>query len=225
MVNNILDSGAGQGLTVQVNKALAEIRTQLNLVRKSNPDSKFIFVTTGFSRGAAAARVLHNRLLQEGVPSDFDAGAFIINPGEVFIGASVLFDTVTTQMLDIDQSLYEIPESIIQVLHITAQNEYRTTFPLKSAFKVENGYNKVLSNVREISVSGAHSDIGGSYTYDGISAVTLEMAMSYLKKVGIPLSLLDAEFKPNASKFVIHDSRFHPLMPFEKQMLGPRKTN
>ena len=199
-------------------------------LRQANPKSKFVFVTTGFSRGAASVRALNNLILRGGITGD--KGDYIVEPHAASIGASVLFDTVITQRADIytsikvshakskysaiDASEYDIPKEVVQVLHITAENEYRVGFELRHA---------VGSNVKELALPGAHSDIGGGYEFDGISAVTLQMAIDYLKRAGVPLGALPTEFKPNKNNYVIHDSRKLPKVDFDRQLQLQRSSN
>lgn len=219
--NNLYDSVAGRSLIAQVVVAYERIEEFVRTTKQADPEATFVFVTTGFSRGAAAVRIFHNKLLYEGVRRD--SSTYFIEPGKAEIGASVLFDTVTSQFLlerstdgalEVEQHLYFIPPTLTQVLHLTAANEYRTFFPLTRA---------VGANVAEISIPGAHSDIGGSYTPDGISAVTLEIARSYLTAAGVPLQALANEYKPNPRKYILHDSRWYPTMPFDEQLKRSRE--
>jgi hypothetical protein len=89
-----------------------------------------------------------------------------------------------------------------------------------------------MGRIHEFSMPGAHSDIGGSYSTRGISAVTLRMAMSFLRRVGVPLQEPNQEFQPDPtvfgpSDFAIHDSRFSwdprtLKTPFSEALKHPR---
>ena len=210
-VVNYVDQGMGFGLPRQVEKAYDAIAKELGIIKAKDKDARFVFVTTGFSRGAAAARALHVKLTKEGIPADRSAptasmedSRWLVKPGEASIAASVLFDTVTTQFVPnpMSSDLFSVPESVYQLLHITAKNEYRGDFPLTP---VRTG-----GRIHEIAVPGAHSDIGGSYDPQGISAVTLLMAMDYLAKAGVPLkrSNLSFAYHPTVGKVYVHDSRW-----------------
>lgn len=230
---NTANAASGATLNKQIEDAYDEVRKELVAINKKDPKAKFVFVTTGFSRGAAAARVLNNRIMQAGIRNT--EGGYIVEPGEAVIGASVLFDTVTTQMAGassnktgkgaegdgasaaaINVHEYEVPKELVQVLHLTAENEYRVGFELRHA---RGG------NVTEIPMPGAHSDIGGGYEFNGISAVTLEMAIGYLKRAGVPFKAMPKEFNPSESNYVIHDSRKRPQMAFETQLQQQRASN
>jgi hypothetical protein len=231
---NTNNAVTGNTLINQIDEAYYKVQGVIRTVHAKDASAKFVFVTTGFSRGAAAARVLNNTILQRGFKDE--AGHSIVDSGAANIGASVLFDTVITQQVDmmdkthgdrfrqsgssnikgIDAREYVIPKEVVQALHITAENEYREGFELKHA----NG-----SNVKEISLPGAHSDIGGGYGFGGISAVTLRMAMDYLSLAGVPMAALPHSFDPDPEKFAIHDSRKFPMMPFDDQLLQKRTSN
>ncbi len=230
---NLKNQATGDTLDEQIDSAYAYVGRVIAAVLAQDGRARFTFVSVGFSRGAAAARALNNKILHDGYR---DADGYVIQPGAARIGASVLFDTVITQWVDmsaelraletklhvhsgpqeIDASQYLIPNNIVQVLHITALNEYRLGFELKPA---------TGENVQEIALPGAHSDIGGGYGFDGISAATLQMAIDYLQRAGVPMAALPDAFLPDPKNFAIHDARKVPLLPFDEQIQKPRVLN
>lgn len=242
MAGDLIQSGASY-LTVKdflrvVNNAYKQASTRISEVYMRNPKARFVFVTSGFSRGAAAARALHHKLLNEGiVHSARGSGTkYIVAPGQAKIAASVLYDTVVAldpkvskwilgRMWDNQQAekylrtaSYGLP-SQTQTLHVVAENEYRPVFALTQA----KG-----PRVREIWVPGAHADIGGTYTTDGISAVTLLMGLHYLSMGGVPVGDasnnfgLASSYLPNPKRLAIHDSRFH--LTHEPDLSDPAKS-
>ncbi|ANC42915.1 DUF2235 domain-containing protein [Pandoraea pnomenusa] len=213
-----LNSAFGLGVPLQVSQTLAKINDTINTISQADPDAKFVFTDTGFSRGSNVIRAVQNILVEQGVPdlssarevSDGEGGKKvlydrqIIEPGKVNIGASMLYDTVTTG----DGSLYNmlIPSQVQQTLHLTAANEYRTFFPLTSALS-ENGASN--GSVVEIALPGAHTNIGGgSYDKNGIGAANLEIGYTYLQRAGVPLAPLPDNLRPDPLQFVIYDSRW-----------------
>lgn len=131
------------GVEAQVSQALEWTLEQLDRQGKAVPIEVDLF---GFSRGAAAARDLANRL---------DPGHCAIN----FIG---LFDTVAAIIAplrgDFDPAdarhadlRLGLPAGIArQVVQLVAQDEQRHNFPL-------------LRSGNDIVVPGAHGDVGGGY--------------------------------------------------------------
>lgn len=126
----------------------------------------------GFSRGAAAARHFVNQLLRKeqgpmgsllnqnrkAFTADFTLDSSVSIP---FIG---LFDTVLSvgglgdwglpgDALNGDVELYLPSGCATQVVHLTARDEHRYNFPLS----------RVSAPFLELSLPGAHSDIGGGY--------------------------------------------------------------
>lgn len=208
-------------------KAYAEAVAGINAAYQRNPRARFVFVTSGFSRGAAAARLINNRLRDRGVPDRQRPGKYIVAPGTARIGASVLYDTVVS----LDNSWFSInpfkksptfaiPRGV-QTLHIVAENEYRDAFPLTLAGGAD---------VHQVWVPGAHSDIGGTYTTDGISAVTLQMGLHYLHAAGVPVGDPNQDFGlkpsylPNPRRFAIHDSRYLADRPFDRTLETQRRV-
>ena len=207
---NLINAVTGDTLPNQINEAYGKVQAEIDSVRATNPRSHFVFVTTGFSRGAAAARALNNRILRDGFSG--------IKPVDAHIGASLLFDTVITQTGVPERSRqiinpreFDISNDISQVLHITAKNEYRMGFELLSAHG---------RNVHEILMPGSHSDIGGGYGFSGIPMASLNMSMKYLARAGVPMKALPSEY--NNSEMVIHDSRTLPRMAFDRQLMARR---
>lgn len=243
MVRDLVQSGYSY-LTVTdflrvVNNAYKQAAVRINEVYARNPHARFVFVTSGFSRGAAAARALHHKLLNEGIANNLGTPGkrHIVAPGQARIAASVLYDTVVAldpnpaskwvlgRMYDNHQAQkylrsasYGLP-SQTQTLHVVAENEYRPVFALTQA----KG-----PHVREIWVPGAHADIGGTYTTDGISAVTLLMGLHYLSMGGVPVGEpnnnfgLASSYLPNPNRLAIHDSRFH--LSREPDLSDPTKS-
>jgi Uncharacterized alpha/beta hydrolase domain (DUF2235) len=214
----VYQAGLLYDLKRQVDDAYRAAQESVATIYKWNKNAEIVFVTTGFSRGAAAARILNNRMLKDGFRDPDNPKEYLLRPENLNLGATILYDTVISipdipiptqiAVLGLPKSL-AIPNNL-QGLHITAENEYRLYFPLTPA------KGPFMLN---ISIPGAHSDIGGTYTTDGISAVTLKMGMIYLNKIGIPVGNpaqgfgLKDSYKPNPKKFVIHDSRWCPTLP------------
>ena len=210
-----------------VDNAYAQAVTRINDAYQRNPKAKFVFITSGFSRGAAAARIINNRLREKGIPDQSRPGKYIVPPGTANIGATVLYDTVVSLKhgpIGVDpyhgSRAFAIPQGV-QALHIVAENEYRAEFPLTPAFG---------PGVHEVRVPGSHSDIGGTYTTDGISAVTLLMGLHYLHAAGVPVGDpakrfgLKPSYLPTETRFAIHDSRYEPDVPFDEMLSKVKRT-
>ncbi|MGF2736881.1 phospholipase effector Tle1 domain-containing protein [Marinobacter sp. DUT-1] len=128
----------------------------------------------GFSRGAAAARHATNEILKG---RDGEMGMALIDegigwPDEVRIRFLGLFDTVAgifnPSNFDLSAGndrnspveLYLDANKISHVVHLVAADEKRANFSLNSV-KGEDG--RLPENFVEITLPGAHSDVGGGY--------------------------------------------------------------
>ncbi|NQD96811.1 DUF2235 domain-containing protein, partial [Pseudomonas sp. CrR25] len=152
--------------------ALAETLTRFKDENGGADLAKLELDIFGFSRGAAAARHFANQVLKR------EQGPLgeLLRPGKVRLAAGFdwqadvainfigLFDTVAAiggwddwgDPADANNGncdLYLSPNCAQQVVHLVARDEYRRNFAL----------NRVASPHREITLPGAHSDLGGGY--------------------------------------------------------------
>ncbi|EJF4986134.1 type VI secretion system tube protein Hcp, partial [Salmonella enterica] len=179
--NNKADSLLGMGLgnndtgvIAKTDKAVEFVNVVLRRFIHNFPKDKLLikcvqFDVFGFSRGAAAARHFTNRVFERdpalvnGIRQVFANSAYSGKPsGEVrFLG---IFDTVTAVggvMDDFDphdsnnlQVKLALPPGVAKhVFHLTAKHECRYNFCL----------NSVKEQWPEMSLPGAHADIGGGY--------------------------------------------------------------
>lgn len=168
-------TGLGEtGITAQVEKAFSRLSERIyELVSGAQIDQLTIDIF-GFSRGAAASRYAANEIVRakEGALGEFFRAKQIAWPSSVSIGFMGLFDTVAgiinPLLLDVSAGngrnypvkLDVDPASIRALVHLVAQDERRANFALSS---VRSGSEGLPSRFREISLPGAHSDIGGGY--------------------------------------------------------------
>lgn len=227
-----INSAFGLGAPVQISETTTEIMKRVNAITQADADAKFVFADTGFSRGSGVIRAVQNILAIQGVPdlssarevADGGGGTkvvydrSIIAPSKVNIGASLLYDTVSTGI----GNLYDmaISSQVQQTLHLTAANEYRTFFPLTSALNADGTSNGA---VVEWSLPGSHTNLGGgSYDGNGIGAANLEIGHTYLQRAGVPLAPLPDNLRPNPSQFMIYDSRWVNDVPFGQLVNDPK---
>lgn len=130
----------------------------------------------GFSRGAAAARDFANRIANSMV----DGRISLRNVRGTIVSACVnlrflgLFDTVTQIGIDGKNDAdfdFTIAPGWDQVAHIVATSERRYLFPSTLTQSQEGNAASVANSIKEIALIGAHSDIGGGYTYEKDGAI------------------------------------------------------
>lgn len=153
--------------------------------RAPRPSARIVLDVFGFSRGAALARHFVNAVLLTGLPDprrEVDATAVprVISPNlrafkgkgyarldcPVEIGFLGLFDTVGSFGLpgNADEGDFDValPAAVVaKTRHLTAADEYRRNFPLRSI------YDNALNTGNEEACPGAHADIGGGYPPPG----------------------------------------------------------
>ena len=164
-------------------------------------DEIYIF---GFSRGAAIARMFSSK----------------VNKPIKFLG---VFDTVaaTKGSLDLKKSTYPasgivfengtIGKHIESAVHLVALDEKRIIFQPTLFNKDER--------VTEVWLAGAHSDIGGSFWFDGLSDIALKFMCEKAKESGLEiLDPKDIEYShlndndSNEYDGICHDDiAIHPL--------------
>ncbi len=186
---------------------------------KENPSADIRIAAIGFSRGAEQAagftRLVEERGIQDPVGMQVvrDARGFIERleftrpplrePGTV-IQAVGLFDPVGTgEPRNHDRRL---PPSVVSGFQITAEDERRNLF--QSTRVLDPG---VTDGGRflNVTVAGAHSDIGGSYTLDGLSIRSGNLMIDYLNALSDPPFLQKREEPTDPARNVIHRSEDH----------------
>ncbi|WP_273828807.1 phospholipase effector Tle1 domain-containing protein [Pseudomonas sp. SBT1-2] len=177
--DSLIVSGTGRGntgVTGRVRQSFEHIKVIIQNFQQENPDceiASLIFDTFGFSRGAAAARHFANEVVRWLGPlelilydhSNAFSPRFNRQYGhDVDIGFIGLFDTVPSVAglsnlgnvrsaiapgikLHLDRHYFR------SVIQLVARDEYRANFALS----------RVKPDHVEITLPGAHSDIGGGY--------------------------------------------------------------
>jgi uncharacterized protein (DUF2235 family) len=134
----------------------------------------------GFSRGAALALDLVNRLHRKGIVDPASGRQIATEPPIKFVG---LWDTVGAfgltlgpfQRVNIGHHL-SLPSSVRHAFHALALDERRMNFvPTR------------LKGAYEVWFRGVHSDIGGGNTNVGLSNITLRWMARKALLVGVPL--------------------------------------
>ena len=178
--DSLLGSGTGRGETgvaERVQQAFVSIKLVIQNFQQANPDCEITYLTFdafGFSRGAAAARHFANEVVRgsqgplgDVLRSNGNAfGRFFIDQyqRDINMGFIGLFDTVASvaglsNLGNVSSSvapglkLHLARKYFRNVVHLVARDEYRANFALSL----------VKPDHPEITLPGAHSDIGGGY--------------------------------------------------------------
>lgn len=150
------------------------------------------FDVFGFSRGAAAARIFVNELYKKKIAEDkesynlgylgkaFKELAYTSKPSRIKIRFLGIFDTVSSYGSNVfdDVSKDKVPLKIPKVgftVHLTAEDEHRENFPLTNIASAG-------ANSKELTLPGAHSDIGGGYKIETEKVILTETASKIEKE-------------------------------------------
>ena len=210
-------------------KAYGDFQNQAKDWISKDPKANIEVVVMGFSRGSASARHFMNLIDERGVPAGEVPGlglggalgftpesSYLRKPGSIGQEA-LLYDTVATGQEHFLK--LGVPNSVQSVVHLTAQNEGRVSFPLLSA-KVP-GNTSENSRVIEIGLPGAHSDIGGGYP-TGPDAMGKYLGEITLQRFGLPVT--PGREPAAALNQGMHDSTWAAtsfFKPFEEALHGP----
>ncbi|MBT5231455.1 MAG: DUF2235 domain-containing protein [Methylococcales bacterium] len=176
-----LEGGTGLGGDKRIDAAYDAVVSYHNKYPGKEVDVNIV----GFSRGAAQARALSNKIIDDGIPdtSKNAKSEYLIKPGKPKIKNMTIFDTVASMGIpQIHTHLgkeLSIHQNVENTTHLVALNEYRHTFPLTSAISNQN------KNITEVQFVGAHSQIGGGYKNDVLAAGPLAYAYKQLKESGV----------------------------------------
>jgi len=170
-----------------INNTYDQLVSRVTAILATDPTAAINLNLAGFSRGGAEAVAFANLLNEKGIPDLYE-------PGQVPINSMVLFDPVDRSGGGLNVSW---PTNLSNpALVFVASAENRIWFP---AMPVDTG--AII-----VPIDAIHSDVGGSFNQDGISAVTLKIARDYLTATGSPMDDIPKDLQPNWDRMYIHNS-------------------
>ena len=210
--------------------------------KRRNPDAEISVAAMGFSRGAEEValftRLVDERGIQDptGAKYTYDENGLvqsatyskppIVEPGQV-AQAVMLHDPVGTgKALDMDRRL---PDSVISGLQVFSEDERRNLFKGSNLLPRENSGNTLSEDGRmlNVTVGGAHSDIGGAYTLKGLGTLSENLARDYLNGLSAQPFLSRQQEPADPGQYVVHRSEqhqwFYRTSEFDKA--GERQIN
>ncbi|WAC62211.1 DUF2235 domain-containing protein [Pseudoxanthomonas sp. SL93] len=213
------DLAQGQSYSSRMEDMYLQFTVRASEWLRENPKADIRVAAVGFSRGAEQAagftRMVEERGIRnpEGARVERDGDGRVLHvtyvgpplrePGTV-IQAVGLFDPVGTgEPRNHDRRL---PPSVVSGFQITAEDERRNLF--QSTRVLDPG---VTDGGRflNVTVAGAHSNIGGSYTLDGLSIRSGNLMIDYLNALSDPPFLQKREEPTDPARNVIHHSEDH----------------
>ncbi len=117
--------------------------------------------------------------------------------------AALLFDPVDTGVAEEDRRL---PSSVVSGLQITAEDERRDLFPASDVIKPGFSEHDWFLN---ITVGGAHSDIGDTYLLNGLGIRSQNLGIDYLNSLSDRAFLSKRAVPRDPDLSVVHHSEQH----------------
>ena len=217
--NRFADRVFGHSFEARVEQGYKQFIDQAGQWLKENPGADIRIAATGFSRGAeqmaAFTRMVHERGIQDpdGAVYRTDRNGQIISveytkPPLVAPGlvpqAALSLDPVGTGVPN--QNDRRLPPSVVTGLQITAEDERRDLF--RSSNHIDPGMHEG-SRFLNVTVGGAHTNIGGSYLANGLSERTHNLGVDFLNALSDP-PFLDKRREPTDPALnVVHRSEEH----------------
>src|SRR5690606_38148271 len=184
-----IDGISGYTFERRVETAYDQFCRQAKIWLNEDPDAQIRIVGVGFSRGAEEVAALHRMIEERGIQDPTGANYTyhkdglikdvkyvkppLVPPGQTR-QAALLYDPVATGVKEHDRRL---PPSVMSALQITAEDERRDQF--ESTNLLEPGFSEG-NRFLNITVGGAHSDIGNTYTLDGLGIRSYNLGIDYL---------------------------------------------
>ncbi|WP_158549182.1 T6SS phospholipase effector Tle1-like catalytic domain-containing protein [Lysobacter silvisoli] len=213
------DAATGNSYEDRVEEMYARFTAQSKRWLAEDPEAQIRVVSVGFSRGAEQAagftRLVDERGIQDPKGRVEDRDLFgnlkqvrypepALVPAHQVPQAVALFDPVGTgKPRDHDRRQ---PPSVLSGFQITAEDERRNLFKSTSILDpgaTENG------RFLNVTVGGAHSDIGGSYTLNGLSVRSGNLMVDYLNSLSDQPFLAKRAVPAAPEMNVVHRSEEH----------------
>ncbi|QDE40915.1 DUF2235 domain-containing protein [Luteibacter pinisoli] len=203
------DSATGASFAGKIERAYEGLVKQANVWHEDVPEAKIRVQAIGFSRGASQVAGFTNILHERGIPrlsgfverdDSVHYTRYVASPGTTRQAVG-LFDPVATGVpMQFDRRL---PSSVVSGFQITAKDEFRASFPSDQIIPPGLSQDGRFLN---ITVPGAHSDVGGGYLRNGLSIRSGNLMRDYLGAFNETPSLVK-EFEPTDTRFnVLHRS-------------------
>ncbi len=219
-VSGMVDAVYGGSYEARIEDMYFQFVSQAKVWLDENPGADIRILATGFSRGAEQAagftRLVEERGIQNPTGAIFkrDADGLIIGqvsypnpplrePGTV-IQAAALLDPVGTGAPR--QNDRRLAESVVSAFQITALDERRNLF---QGTLITDPGQTADGRFLNVSVAGAHRDVGGGYRREGLGVLSGNLAIDYANALIRQPPLEKRALPDDPNRYVIHRSEQH----------------
>lgn len=218
----LLDGRFAHSFDERVETAYYDFCVQARDWLLEDPKAQIRIIGVGFSRGSeevtALERMIHERGIRDpenaAVVRDHDKRLIqkiqyadrppLVPPGKT-LQAALLFDPVATGVEDEERTL---PGSTVSALEIGAMHERRNIF--KDNDHLPPGFSED-GRMLNVTVPGAHSDIGNTYDRNGLGVLSFNLGVDFLNRLS-DRPYLEKQIVPtDRAQFVIHRSDQHMM--------------
>ncbi len=215
-----IDGWRAYSFDERVETAYYDLCTQAKRWIIKDPQAQIRVAGVGFSRGAEEVAALNRMIEERGILDPEKAvlhkdhyglitsiqysGEQLVPPGKT-LQAAMLFDPVSTNNTEFDRRLAPSTVGAFEILSTDHRDQFKGDQLLPHGLSEDNRF---LS----VTVPGAHSNIGDTYTQNGLGVLSANMGVDFLN------SLSDRDFlKPQAvpqdpAKYQIYHSEEHMVL-------------
>lgn len=236
---DVVDGARGYTSDDRAETMYVEFCKQAAVWHEKDPTAEISVASMGFSRGAEEA-ALFTRLVEERGIQNPKAMSYKTGDGGLVIAGSVTFDNIPPPLVEVPKPLVEpgkvaqaaalvdpVPEgqleyrdrrlapSVVSAFQVTARDETRDEFA--GSRHLPPGLSDESRSLN-VTVPGAHADVGDGYYANGLGVRNTNLVKNYLNNLvdfDTPLLTLKPEdtYLGKGSTNVIHDSEEHkPLV-------------
>lgn len=215
------DGVLGHSFDERVETAYYQFCLQARAWLIEDPEAQIRLAGVGFSRGSEQVAALQGLINERGIRDPADAKVvrdqddfiqkiqyadkpLLVAPGKT-IQAALLFDPVSTGVKDEERVM---PGSNLGIFEITAHDERRDVFANND--HVPLGLSQDGRDLN-VTVAGAHSDIGNAYEKNGLGVLSFNLGVEFLNRLSDTPYLQKQVVPTDPAQFVIHRSDQHMM--------------
>jgi peptidoglycan hydrolase-like protein with peptidoglycan-binding domain len=221
VIARTIDGATGGSYDERIEWMYFEFITRAKRWLDADPDADIRLLATGFSRGAEQAaaflRLVHERGIQDPDGREVIRHAFgpdtyewhlapLRMPGKTLM-SEALYDPVGTGAPNNHDR--QPTSAMTSGIQVTAKDERRNPFPSTQIIPPGRSADGRFVN---ITVPGAHSDIGGSYHQSGLSVLTFNIIADYINALTGKTTVHRLLVPTDMEMFKIHHSDEHSII-------------
>lgn len=220
LLERVADGIVGYTYDTRIEDMYGKFIRQVHQWLKEDPEAQIRVVATGFSRGAEQAagftRVVHERGIQDPAGEKIHhhflghdtvnySNPPLVAPAQIPQAVMLIDPVGTGRPHSRDRQL---PPSVVSGFQLTARDERRTAFPSTPIIPLGASDD---GRFLDVTLPGAHCDLGASYHHDGLAILNRNLAVDFLNALS-DTPLLKKQAEPeDLQRYMIHRSEDHQI--------------